>query len=70
MGEIFRRTARLFARPSFEEGVARVIDLGATLNIYNKNDTPEKTDAKAIYSDWASVGDDITYAIQTHEQKS
>lgn len=70
MGEIFKRTARLFARPSFIEGVSRVVDLGATLNTYNKNETPEEADAKAIYSDWSSVGDDITYSIQNHEQNS
>ena len=69
MGEIFKRTARLFARPSFEEGVARVMDLGATLNIYNIDETPEEADAKAIYSDWAAVGDDIIYSISKYQPK-
>jgi len=38
---LFKRTARLFARPSFFEGIARVIDIGSTLNEYNTNKTTE-----------------------------
>jgi hypothetical protein len=63
MGEIFKRSARLFARPSFLEGYGRVIDLGATLNEYNSNQTPEKADEEAILSDWSAVGDNIYSAI-------
>lgn len=62
---IFHRTGRLYAKPSFLEGFARVLDLGATLsNIYNRNLTPREADFDSLLSDWAAVGDDISYAIQ------
>lgn len=65
MGNIlFKRSARLFARPSFVEGVARVIDIGSTLNEYNRDKTEEEADAKAIKSDWYAVGDSIHYAMK------
>ncbi len=64
MGDILlTRSGRLFARPSFLEGYARAIDIGATLNEYNKNNTPEEADAAAIRSDWQAVGDSIEFAI-------
>lgn len=69
MGEILRRTGRLFARPSFLEGVARVIDIGATLNVYNQDSTGNEADAKAIYSDWFAVGDDLRSAIRKHQEE-
>ena len=65
MGDIvlFKRSGRLFARPSFLEGYARAIDIGATLNQYNTNKTPEEADAAAIRSDWQAVGDSLQSAI-------
>ena len=70
MRELFRRSARLFARPSFSEGVARVLDVGATLNEYNRSRTEEEADAAAIMSDWQAVGDDLTAAMNSFERKS
>ena len=58
-----RYSARLFAAPSFLGGVARILDLGATLNEYNENLTIEEADLQAILSDWFAVGDDFRYAI-------
>ena len=69
MSELFVRTARLFAKPSFIEGVARVLDLGTTLNEYNRNETEEEADTQAILSDWLAVGDSIYSAIGTYEKK-
>ena len=64
MGDIlFKRSGRLFARPSFLEGYARAIDIGATLNEYNQNKTSEEADTAAIQSDWQAVGDSIEFAI-------
>jgi len=52
----------LFARPSFMEGVARILDFGNTLSQYNGSANPNEADAKAINSDWKSVGNDIREA--------
>jgi hypothetical protein len=70
MGEYPTRAGRLFARPSFIEGAARVIDMGCTLTEFNRNKTGEEADQAAILSDWYSIGDDMRSAIRTytHEQ--
>ena len=48
----------LYARPSFIEGVARVLDIGGTLNVYNSSPTGSKADSLALDSDCLSIGDD------------
>ena len=58
----------LFARPSFVEGVARVMDLGSTMQIYNESKTAKNADFLAIKKDWQAVGDDIKKAINKYEQ--
>ena len=58
-----RYSTFLFARPSFLEGVARVLDIGGTLNVYNASPTPELADYLAVYSDWLAAGADITDAM-------
>jgi len=62
-------------RPKFSDhyfsGMARVLDLGATLSTNSKImlevqagiTDPMKADAEAIHSDWAVVGSDIRAAI-------
>jgi len=70
MGDIlFQRSGRLFARPSFLEGYGRAMDIGATLNEYNQNQTPEEADAAAIRSDWQAVGDSIEFALDKISQE-
>ena len=46
----------LYARPSFFEGVSRLIDITGALNTYNISQTPEEADSRAILSDWEAVG--------------
>ena len=46
----------LFARPSFIEGVARILDFGNTLNQYN---TSADADTIALTMDMYAVGDDL-----------
>ncbi len=53
----------LFARPSFLEGMARIVDVGGTLNEYNTSLTPEQADYIALSSDWWAVGDALRGAI-------
>ena len=54
----------LFARPSFIEGVGRIVDLSGSLNTYNRSRTPEEADARALYEDWKAVGHDLTVALE------
>lgn len=58
------KTDFLFARPSFLEGVARAIDLGSTLQVYNTSDTPEQADRRALTEDFVVVGEDMREAIR------
>jgi hypothetical protein len=55
----------LYARPSFAEGVARLVDFGSVLNEYNEFDSPTEADAFAIRADWVTVGDDLWDAAET-----
>lgn len=55
----------LYARPSFMEGVARLFDLGGTLNEYNRSTTPEEADLLALRSDWEALGQDFRTVITT-----
>ena len=63
------RTDFLFARPSFIEGIASVLDLGATLIEYNESKTPEDADYIALKSDWGVIGNDIKNAIETFKDQ-
>jgi len=58
------RTAYLFARPSFIEGVARIFDFSGSLNVYNESETPAEADKRALANDWRAVGDDIRAAMK------
>ena len=54
----------LFARPSFLEGVARVLDLGGTLQEYNRSLSEEDADFIALAADTKAVGDDLWAALR------
>lgn len=57
-------TEFLYARPSFLEGVARILDFRGVLESYNNSPTPSEADARAIYADWAAIGDDLKEAVR------
>ena len=59
----------LFAEPSFLEGMARTVDLGATLQAYNDLPTPNEADAAALLSDWATTGEDLRSAMADYERQ-
>ena len=59
----------LFARPSFVEGISRVLDLGNTLQIYNEHEAEREADFAAIKRDWKAVGKDIKDGIERYEQQ-
>ncbi len=54
----------LYARPSFLEGMARIADMGGTLNEYNASDDP---DTAALMMDWLAVGRAMRQAIGDFE---
>lgn len=53
----------LFARPSFIEGVARIVAFSGSLNTYNASRTPEEADMRALQKDWKAVGHDLKVAL-------
>lgn len=57
-------STRLFSMPSFIEGIARILDFGSTLEVYNQSPTPQHADVEALLSDWMAIGEDMTLAIQ------
>ncbi len=59
----------LFARPSFLEGAARILDFGDTLSEYNRSPTEADADFNALYSDWLAVGDDLRNAVKRYERE-
>ena len=59
------RTDYLFATPSFLSGVARLLDLSGRFDVYNDSVDPSIADARAIYSDWRMVGQDLAGAMTT-----
>ena len=65
---LFQRSGRLFATPSFLSGFARALDLGSTFTEYNTDATPEEADYWSTWSDWHSVGDDLTYVFYLYKQ--
>lgn len=70
MAEIlFERTGRLFSNPSTAEGMSRSMDLFGNYVIYNVNNCSEEADSQALYSDWASVGDDLIFATKEISKK-
>jgi hypothetical protein len=54
----------LFPKPSIIYGFARLLDLGATLDVYNESPAPALADWLALYSDWTIVGDDMRDAFK------
>ena len=64
-----KQSFRLFARPTFLEGVARVFDFANVLQRYRDDTTDHEADANALRSDWMAVGDDIRHAIGTYERQ-
>ncbi|WP_041283765.1 hypothetical protein [Desulfobacca acetoxidans] len=59
----------LFGSFGFFEGLARVVDIGGTMVVYNDSPTPEEADRKALFSDWRTVGDDISTAVNLYAKK-
>ena len=57
----------IYARPSFLEGMARVFDIGGTLNEYDFGPGGAESDAEALRSDWEAIGDDWRAVIGNYD---
>jgi hypothetical protein len=55
------------SKKKFVEGMARVLDLGATLAISPSLET--NADKKALASDWRAIGEELRQAMSNYEQK-
>lgn len=53
----------LFARPSFAEGVGRLLDFGNTLTRYNTSENGAVADLVALQADGLAIGEDMRTAI-------
>jgi hypothetical protein len=54
----------LFARPSFAEGVGRIMDLSNSLNAYNDSRSGTEADLRALRRDWMAIGHDVRVALE------
>lgn len=59
----------LFAMPSFIRGAAHVLDIGGTLDVYNRSRDGAEADRRAIQADWAAVSQDMWCGVKQVEQE-
>lgn len=59
----------LFAKPTFVRGMAHVLDIGGTLDVYNISANGFEADRRAIQSDWQAISKDMWHAIEEAEKK-
>lgn len=59
----------LGARPSFLEGIARLMDFGNTLDKYKSYPSGAEADHAAIARDWAMIGLDFRNAVVEFEEE-
>ena len=60
------RTTFLFAIPNFISGCARILDIGGVFDIYNESRDGDAADARAVYSDFKMVGQDLQWAMEVY----
>jgi len=60
---------KLYAQPTFCEGVARLLDFTGLLNKYNYSNSEEQADIRAMRSDWENVGIDIKIAMEQFDKE-
>ena len=62
-GDAMIKGFRLYAKPSFLSGAARLVDIGGVFDQYNTSDSEEEADSLALASDWSVIGDDLRQAM-------
>jgi len=55
----------LFGSFGFSEVLARALDLGASMMVFNDSPTIEEADDLALNAEWQAVGNDILNARQS-----
>ncbi len=68
--EIEHRTDFLFASPSFLEGAARTIDIFGNFDTYNRSESPEEADFRAISNDWLVICQDFREAFNRYKAEN
>lgn len=66
MGDFFFRFP---VRPSFTEGVARILDFGDVLTEFRPVPSGFVADRQALQSDWRAVGEDVRFAVLEASQR-
>jgi hypothetical protein len=64
------RSTFLFPQASFREGIARLMDYSGSLNLYNRSETPEEADFRALRADWEQVGIDLKNAMSAFDRET
>ena len=59
----------LFGSLGFFEGMARMLDLGGTMVVYNDSPNSEEADNLGLDSDWRAVGHNIEGAMALYVEK-
>ncbi|HLG68250.1 MAG TPA: hypothetical protein VKV36_10325 [Acidimicrobiales bacterium] len=57
------RSTFLFAVPTWQEGIGRLVDFGNALTQYNVTNPPSDADVRATAQDWLAVGDELWNAL-------
>ena len=57
------RPDALFAMPSWLAGAARSLDVAGQFDEYNDSLSGQEADARALFSDWRTVGESIVDAV-------
>ena len=57
----------LVAAPSFASGAGRLLDWYGLYDSYNASHNGQEADAKAMFSDWRMVGQDLNDAMVAFE---
>lgn len=65
---MLEQTGFLYARPNFFEGMARLLDFGNTLSVYNSSGNASEADQNAILSDYQAIADDIKAVTESRSQ--
>ena len=60
----------LFGKVSIMESIGSILDLGGNMPEYNQSQSGEEADSRAIYNDFAAIGNDIYYAADKVMGKS